>query len=485
TEPDSLAGVPAVGSPVAGMREIDVVILGDDGRVLVRGTISTLGGALVRWELAEYRDLGPGCADAEAVDLVSSPCFGAVNAAGEWVRFSCDLPGDEVVVRSDSVEIRLRDDSGAERTYVFHAGSYEFRLRGTHGEWTALPAGVLPVTEAGVDESRYFSAVWRAEKNKRQDGRKIEEQESVGRVLWIGSRSKYFCVLIGSSDLERADGFVQPGGETGSPGAFLRSADVRVFAGPVEYDRLRAFGQKADELVDFGWPIIRWIGMAIFWFSAKVLGFIGNWGLRIVVVSVVLKVVMLPLTQKSFKSIRRMQLLQPRLAELQKKHKSDPVKQREALAKLYREEKVNPMGGCLPLLLQMPVFFALYRVLASGVELRGAPFVLWISDLSLPEVLISFGGNVLGLSGIGLLPVLMGLAMFFQQKMSATDAKQKSMMYLMPIFMTWLFMRFPAGLTLYWFVNNVLTIIQQELIKLSEARSAEGAEPGPASSSSG
>jgi YidC/Oxa1 family membrane protein insertase len=143
------------------------------------------------------------------------------------------------------------------------------------------------------------------------------------------------------------------------------------------------------------------------------------------------------------------------------------------MQKLYKEEGVNPLGGCFPLLLQMPFFFAMYRVLANMVELRGAGFTLWIDDLSRPEILVPFGGSVLGLEGIGLLALLMGVSMFIQQKISISDPSQKTMVYMMPIFMTWLFMRFPAGLTLYWFVNNLLTIGQQELIR----KRLEGAAP--------
>ena len=462
---------------VATGERIGVTILNSDGEPMVRGSINPEGGCIESWEIVGYEDLSLGGeTDDGHVDLLASGCFLARDSGGTAVSFSASGGVSELVVRSDSVDLTLVSDSGYWRVYRFYADSYEFRVGGNTSEWSGLAPGLLPVTEEGVNPERYFGAVWLADKTKKEDTRKIEEDRSVGRVVWVGARSKYFAVLIATSDGERADGFVLSAGGTASPGAMIRRSDVRVYAGPVDYYRLRQFGHDADQLVDFGWPVIRWIGMVIFWFSAKLLSFIGNWGLRIIVVSLVLKVLLLPLTQRSFKSIRKMQLLQPKLTELQKKFRKDPVKQREAMARLYRDEKVNPMGGCLPLLLQMPVFFALYRVLSGSVALRGAPFVLWIDDLSRPEVLIPFGGSVLGLPGIGLLPVMMGLAMFFQQKLSATDPKQKSMMYIMPIFMTWLFMRFPAGLTLYWFVNNILTIAQQEYIRHSELRASPGAD---------
>jgi len=144
----------------------------------------------------------------------------------------------------------------------------------------------------------------------------------------------------------------------------------------------------------------------------------------------------------------KLKQVQPKMEELKKKHKNDAKALQNAMQKLYREEGVNPLGGCLPLLLQMPVFFALYRVLANSVQLRGAPFMFWIKDLSKPEILIHFNTPILGLHGFGILALLMGVAMFLQQKITMTDQSQKSMLYLMPIFMTFLFMRFPAGLTL-------------------------------------
>ena len=471
-----MAVIPVDTLPVPEEVEIGVTILSEDENALVRATIGSRGGCLSSWELVGFADLSEGAAQDSGLQLLSGSCFPALDTDGNPVAFEFDSDMEEIVVRSDSLDVVLRAGGDHWRVYRFYRNSYEFRLADSSYEWTSLPSRSLPVTESDVTASRYFRAAWHAEKVKQEDGRKVGEDRPVGRVLWIGARSKYFCVLFGAFDSSRSDGYVVPGGEDGSPGVLLRSSDIRVYAGPIDYGRLRDFGDGADQLVDFGWPIIRWIGMVIFWFSNSVLSFVGNWGVRIILVSIALKVVLLPLTQKSFKSIRKMQLLQPRLKELQQKYKNEPLKQREALAKLYRDEKVNPMGGCLPLLLQMPVFFALYRVLSGSVQLRGAPFLLWITDLSRPEVLFSFGGSVLGLSGMGLLPVMMGLAMFFQQKMSATDPKQKSMMYIMPIFMTWLFMRFPAGLTLYWFVNNILTIAQQEIIKLSERRTSPVAE---------
>ena len=300
---------------------------------------------------------------------------------------------------------------------------------------------------------------------KDRDSRNINENVQIGNVEWIASRSQYFAVIMMPQSYERAYGYLYTTDENESPSIGLQDTKVYVYAGPLEYGRLRSLGRDTSRLVDFGWPIIRDIGRLLYWFCTSVISFVGNWGIKIVLMAIVLKIVLLPLTTKSFKSMAKLKQVQPKMKEIQAKYKNDPKAQQSAMQKLYREEGVNPLGGCLPMLLQMPVFFALYRVLANSVQLRGAPFMLWINDLSKPEILIPFQSPILGLQGVGILALLMGVAMFLQQKMTMTDQSQKGMMYMMPVFMTFLFMRFPAGLTLYWFTNNILTIWQQQLIK--------------------
>jgi len=315
-----------------------------------------------------------------------------------------------------------------------------------------------------VNPGDYFRGVWmRAGDLEDEKAEDLEGATERDEVDWGGVKSKYFAILI-INTAEEEDIVFDPSVEM-SPAASVEVDRARVYAGPVGYERLQSLDIGAEHMVDFGWPIIRWIGRIIFWFISVPLSFIGNWGVRIIILTAVLKTMLWPLTTKSFTSMQKMKEVQPKLKQLQEKYKSDPKRQQMEMQKMYKEEGVNPLGGCFPLLLQMPFFFAMYRVLSNMVELRGADFILWIDDLSRPEILVPFGGSVLGLEGIGLLALLMGVSMFIQQKMSVSDPSQKTMVYMMPIFMTWLFMRFPAGLTLYWFVNNLLTIGQQELIK--------------------
>jgi len=463
-EPDTLPPSPPDSTEESEFRDltITVIVMDSTGTPMVNAGISTSGGAVTNWELIRYADM-PGSGQTGNVNLAMRPWL-VEKTDGEPVPFSWD--GPDTVRVYGTTEIVLRGPGGIEKSFRFDADFYGFLLeRSGAGVMTILEGGIIPVSEQEADTRRYYQAVWYAEKLKKKYSSSIDAEQPVGNVRWIGADSKYFAVILLPMSYERVEGYVAPNDDQ-SPYVALDDRRVTVYAGPLSYSMLSALGRDTNQLVDFGWPIIRWIGRLIFWFSNSALGFVGNWGVRIILVSIVLKVLLWPLTTKSFSSMQKMQKVQPLMKELQEKYKGDPKRQQEALQKLYREEGVNPLGGCLPLLLQMPVFFALYRVLASAVELRGAPFVLWINDLSRPEILIPFGSKILGLSGLGLLAILMGVAFFVQQKMTSVSSQQKGMMYLMPILMTWLFMRFPAGLTLYWFVNNILTIGQQEYIKL-------------------
>jgi YidC/Oxa1 family membrane protein insertase len=203
--------------------------------------------------------------------------------------------------------------------------------------------------------------------------------------------------------------------------------------------------------------------------------FIPNIGVVIIILSILTKVLFYRLTHKSFKSMKDMQRLQPKLKELQEKYKDDKNKLNQATMALYKEAGVNPLGGCLPLLFQMPVFIALFSVLRNTIELRGAPFVLWINDLSSPDVLFDHGVNLpfLG-SELHLLPLLMGVAMYVQSKTgggsptggpaAGAAGQQKMMQTMMPIMFTVLFYGMPSGLVLYWLVNNIFSIVQQYIV---------------------
>ena len=244
-----------------------------------------------------------------------------------------------------------------------------------------------------------------------------------------------------------------------------KTFSLRLYSGPKEVARLNQAGHNLVNAVDYGWftflakPLL----VVLNWFYS----FTHNYGIAIIVLTIIIKIIFWPLTHKSYTSMQKMKKIQPKIAQIREKFKDDREKLNQELMQVYKTYKVNPMGGCLPMALQIPVFFALYRMLNSAVELRHQPFMLWIHDLTAPDRLnIGFSVNLpfIGeLNGIPVLTILMGVTMFIQQKMTPTsgDPRQEKIMLIMPIMFTFFFINFPAGLVLYWFVNNILSIAQQ------------------------
>jgi len=194
--------------------------------------------------------------------------------------------------------------------------------------------------------------------------------------------------------------------------------------------------------------------------------YIPNYGVAIILITVIIKILFWPLAHKSAKSMKTLQKIQPKLAKLKEKYGDDKERLNKELIQLYKTYNVNPMGGCLPMLLQIPVFFALYKVLLQSIEIRHAPFALWITDLSAPDRLMIPGVELPWINGIPVLTLLMGASMYLQQRLTPTvgDPTQAMMMRFLPLVFTFMFINFPSGLVLYWFVNNILSIIQQYYI---------------------
>ena len=256
---------------------------------------------------------------------------------------------------------------------------------------------------------------------------------------------------------------------------------VIMYIGPKEVSRLEAYGLEGS--LNFGgFPAPRqwgglpmeWIGLPILKFMNWVYKYVGNYGIAIILITILSKVLFYPLTLKSMRSMKAMQVLQPQINALRSKHKNDPQRVQKETLELYRKYKVNPMGGCLPMVAQVPVFYALYLALSVSVELQNAPFLcfgrvfgvdLWVCDLA------SYDPTYV-------LPILMGLSMFVQQKMTPMtgDPRQAKMMLIMPFIFTFMFLNLPSGLVLYWFVSNVLQILQQKLMERSSTGTAREAK---------
>jgi YidC/Oxa1 family membrane protein insertase len=245
----------------------------------------------------------------------------------------------------------------------------------------------------------------------------------------------------------------------------VETGRVRVYLGPLEYDEIKGLDVGLEQIMNLGaaWiirPISEYLMIPLFTVLKAV---IPNYGWVIVVFSIIIKIVLHPLTKSSMNSMRKMQALSPMMNEVREKHKDNPEKMNQAVMNLYKEYGVNPASGCLPLLLQMPIMFALYSVLRSSIELRQASFFGWITDLSIPDSLVQLPFTIpfFGIHEVSGLALIMGITMFVQQKMTVTDPRQKSMVYVMPVMFTLLFNNFPSGLNLYYLVFNVLSIAQQ------------------------
>jgi YidC/Oxa1 family membrane protein insertase len=315
---------------------------------------------------------------------------------------------------------------------------------------------------------------------------KIErEVRHDGPIVWTALQDKYFIAAAIPTDASAAvvrrtsDTTINTSVEfkAAGPGSVVRH--LVVYAGAKEHQRLRALGVGLEETVDFGWfiygswAIVRWIAKPLFHILQFLHSFTGNYGVAIILLTVGVRVLFIPLTHKSYRSMKDMQALQPQLQTLQKKYKDDRQRLQREMMELYQKNKVNPVGGCLPMILQIPVFVALFNVLYTTIEIRQAPFTLWIHDLSDKDPYY-------------VLPVIMGLTMLIQQKMQPTtmDPTQAKIFLMMPVLMTFLFVSFPSGLVLYMITNNVLTISQQYFtMKYFETRHEEGSgkkEPGKA-----
>ena len=287
------------------------------------------------------------------------------------------------------------------------------------------------------------------------------ELERKGAVQWVALQDKYFLSVlmpqgaIAAWAKKEGEKLVSAGVHMTAGGA---PATLQLYAGPKEYDTLRSLNVGLEETIDFGWfifgswSVVKAVAKPIFYVLRFINEYTHNYGVTIILLTMGIKLLFVPLQFKSYKSMKQMQMIQPKVLGLQEKYKDDRDKLNKELIKLYRDHKVNPVGGCLPMILQMPVFVALFNILYMTIDLRQAPFFGWITDLSVQDPYY-------------VLPIIMGVTMVIQQKITPTtmDPTQAKVMLVLPVFMTFLFVNFPAGLVLYWLTNNVLTIGQQVL----------------------
>jgi len=302
------------------------------------------------------------------------------------------------------------------------------------------------------------------------DGNKLQEDKPKSIIknsviydnfVWSGYTDKYFLQALNPDDntnqvlIRYSSDFIQ---NRFSSNSFILLPDQAesfqhtAYFGPKELESLAASDSSFEEAIHFGF--FHFLAKPLFDVLRFFNSFINNYGFSIILLTVCIKLIFWPLTQKSYKSMQGMQKLQPEMKRLKEKYADDKQRLNQEMMSFYRDNKVNPLGGCLPILIQIPVFFSLYRVLLASIELRHAPFILWITDLSAKDPYY-------------ITPIIMGASMFLQQKLTPTnlDPTQEKVMLMMPIIFTFLFLNFPAGLVIYWLVNNLLTILQQLLIR--------------------
>jgi YidC/Oxa1 family membrane protein insertase len=292
-------------------------------------------------------------------------------------------------------------------------------------------------------------------------GERIREEgerfyEVLGNLSWISEHDQYFAsIIIPENNVDGA--LFKKDKDTKEMAFYIKdklikpkevlNLNFKVYLGPKKFEELKALSNNIEELSG-----LNSLALIILWTLKTLYKFCHNYGVAIILLTILVKIILYPLTAKSLKSMKALNELQPKLAQLKEKYKDNKEKFNQELMFLYKRHKVNPLGGCLPLILQLPVFYALFTTFQTSIELRRAKFIFWLEDLSLKDPYY-------------VLPILMGITMLIQQKMTPTpDPKQAKMMLIMPIVFTILFLNFPAGLMLYWLIQNILSIAQQYII---------------------
>jgi YidC/Oxa1 family membrane protein insertase len=452
---------------------------------LVAAEIDTLGGTLKRLELLRHKD-----SEDEKKNLVLLGADRRYEAqsgiAGEggpnhrtlWRL----LPGERTLAPgADRVEVRLtaqgRDGLEVQKTYSFRRDSYvvdvSLELRNPRQQpvnafaYFQLTHDGRPLSDANTIAHSFgaqsyigfaiYSREHAFEKVPPSDLDKNKEHTARADNGWLAFVQHYFVsawlppdgprdyVLEKRQDGTYAGRLLVPLQVAAGGSATI---DVPLYSGPQEKRRLEAAAPGLDLVVDYGWlTVIAW---PLFWLLQKLHALTGNWGVAIILLTVLIKIAFFPLSAASYKSMAKMKLITPRLQKMRETYGNDRQKLNQAMMELYKTEKINPLGGCFPILVQIPVFIALYWVLLAAIELRHAPFMLWIKDLS-------------ALDPYYVLPILMTVTMVLQTKMNPVppDPVQAKVMQFMPFVFSVFFFFFPAGLVLYWLVNNILSIAQQ------------------------
>ncbi|MHB8173660.1 MAG: membrane protein insertase YidC [Nitrospirota bacterium] len=454
-------------SPVVSLSQVSGALIKDIpvDTSLYSAVITTQGGTIKSFKLldkkyqnAQGRPLEMVPPGEQIMPLALVPT-GATSAQAQGVIYTADKDALTLTKGGEgtlTLTAQGTDGKALTKTLTFKDGSYvidgSFEAKGYPSAVMYMGDGFGSLTDLKEMTRFNYAQVFTLMDGSKHENNpaKLETEKTYsGKTGWTGITDKYFIAavvpsgpfkaIVGKGSLDTGITGVQSAGP---------SEKFSLYIGPKEYDRLKAADHELERSVDYGW--FAFIAKPLFVALKFFHGLVGNWGWAIVVLTVVIKLLFAPLTHKSQKSMKRMQKLQPLFAELKEKHKGDPARLNKEMMELYKKHKVNPMGGCLPMLIQIPVFIALYRVLGNSIELRHAPFIFWLHDLSAKDPYY-------------VLPIVMGGSMLLMQKMTPTsmDPKQNMIMMLMPVIMTFMFINLPSGLVLYFTVSNLLSMAQQ------------------------
>lgn len=451
---------------------------------LYRLVLSNVGASIEEVELKKFQ-VGLG-GQSPNVFLVKkeegqtgSPCFQGTGGWGFSSKSFFHFSGEKEVFSlssGDHVDLvfkSVQNDLLIEKTYSFQGNEYPvfLNLKVSNIGGAVQKGGLETILRQPFDDSmkgNRFTFVGTAtllDQDLKTDSVEDLEKKPVsysGKIGWTGFEDKYFfraLVPLKVQDREillekEKDAVINRVREIGDmeimPGGSVEYGYLLYF-GPRDLDILKSVGHQLEAVVDFGFFDI--IARPLLNVLKFFYGFVGNYGWAIILLTVAIKLLFWPLTDKSYGSMKAMQKIQPEMQKLREKYKDDKQKLNIEIMQLYRTHKVNPLGGCLPMIIQIPVFFALYKVLLEDISLRHAPFMWWIQDLSEKDPYY-------------ITPVIMGVTMFIQQKLTPTtmDSTQAKILLYMPLVFTFMFLNFPSGLVIYWLVNNLLTILQQYLI---------------------
>jgi YidC/Oxa1 family membrane protein insertase len=332
-------------------------------------------------------------------------------------------------------------------------GHYDLNVSTTNDKQFFITNGFRPNVLADMYAVHGFISKLNDNTLKTVEDGKLDKNENIVGVKFLSSFDRYYTTVIYNFE-KSLSVTLMPDTKSDPQGFIHGGSDVTFsgFIGPKNHRDLAALNPELIDVIDYGW--FTFIAKPMFLLLQFIQGYVGNWGWTIVILTILIKLVLFPLSFKGMVSMQKLKDLAPKMKEIQAKYKDDKQKQSMHMMELYKKHGANPMGGCLPLILQIPVFFAIYRVLLNAIELKGAPWMFWVHDLAEMDPYF-------------VLPILMGATMFLQQKITPNtmqDEMQKKIFQFLPVVFTFFFLWFPAGLTLYWFINNLFTICQQYYI---------------------